>query len=98
MKPTEYYNYSRKPRSAWWLPLVVVLVLTPIVSSFRSCHHAPEETSVGRLSATRRSRAGTPFWRTGRSIPFSIGNTRESSTSSRSGSRRRTWRPFPVRR
>ena len=45
MKPNEYYNYARPPRRAWWLPLVIVLLLTPIIYVFRACEDKPTDAS-----------------------------------------------------
>lgn len=45
MKPYEYYNYPKKNKRLWWLPLPLVLVLVIISYIDRSCGaDAPEET------------------------------------------------------
>lgn len=43
MKPYEYYNYATPKKKAWWLPLVVILVLVVIGSIWRSCSAESDE-------------------------------------------------------
>jgi hypothetical protein len=44
MKPYEYYNFPQRKKRAWWLPLVLVLVLVIGGAIFRSCRSPEEET------------------------------------------------------
>ena len=37
MKPYEYYNYATPKRKAWWLPLVLIMVLVVAGAFWRSC-------------------------------------------------------------
>ena len=62
MKPNEYYNYAKPPRKAWWLPLVIVLILTPILSVFRSCEDKPADASDASQQVASTVEAG--LWHT----------------------------------
>ena len=54
MKPTEYYNYPRRRRPLWWLPLALILPLVLGGTILRSCRGDDTETRLASAAETEQ--------------------------------------------